>query len=334
VRSIVLWSGAACGLLCAGQSLAQQTEPIRLAYHAAAGCPGRESFIAQVQARTPRARFTGDEAAGQLVVVSAEVLDGRARGTIGTGSGRPREVSADNCADVITALALIAALTVDPNAISTSTLPSPAKAPPSATPPAQPPPERSAPAERRARWSPDWFFGTGGRFDASTGIGVAESIKLLGGSTWIESGARMVGILVPSVRVSGRYASSPTVSAGGGAAHFRLLVARLDASPVRFEFGPAALVPYLALEFGELRGRAEAAGPITTARNQGRTWWCAAEGLALEVELREPFHLTLYGELRQPLARYRFVFEDPDLDVAEVPKQELGAGLGVGARFW
>jgi hypothetical protein len=337
--------------LVAAPALGDDAVPVRLDYAASAGCPTRADFVAAVDARTPLARFVGDGEPGRLVSVTTQTGDGTTRGTLRVEGTLPREVSAENCADVTTALALILAFAIDPRATATpegavspvpvgplATAVSPSPVPPPAPPPAPPLapvapvrlPSIPSPVQRA---EPDWFWGAGA--DLNVSLPLAGSwTSLVGPSVSVEIGARVRSLFAPSLRATGALDLSPAVNPGVGAAHFRLYRARLEARPIRIEWRPVALVPYLGAEVGSLIGNGEAGGPITDASDATRTWFALAEGLAVELSLSRAFYLNVSGEIREPLRRYRFVFQTPDRDIVEVPVADLAWNVGAAVRFW
>src|SRR5438045_2809080 len=123
-----------CGLLTAGVARAAAAEdrvPLQLSYSAPGDCPSAAGFFAQVAARTALARTAAPgERTRELVIVIAHVAGG-SMGTLqltaADGASSTRSVSAAQCEQVVTALALMTALAVDPNA-SVAAIPEPALA--------------------------------------------------------------------------------------------------------------------------------------------------------------------------------------------------------------
>src|SRR3954452_323773 len=124
-----------------------EEELIHLEYTAIDACPGRSAFVEEVQARTARARFVDSSSGVRIFVVAVEPEGEGAKGRLtsrrGDVVGAPRQVTGKTCADVVSALALIAALAIDPQA-STSPRPAPVPAPPLDVAPAPLPPSSMA----------------------------------------------------------------------------------------------------------------------------------------------------------------------------------------------
>lgn len=103
----------------AGADARADVQPLRISYEAHEGCPGAETFLRELTLRTSRARAATPGEAALEVLVRLTRSEGATRGriTLGAGEGaRVREVDGATCAEVVAALALIAALRVDPTA--------------------------------------------------------------------------------------------------------------------------------------------------------------------------------------------------------------------------
>jgi hypothetical protein len=145
---------------------------------------------------------------------------------------------------------------------------------------------------------------------------------------------RAAPVLVPSLRLGVNYASSAQVTPEVGAAHFHILAGRLETCPLRFEKGRAALVPCLSGELGVLVGSAEPVNGIVETHNPERRWLAFGQSVALELSVVGPVYVALVAEIREPVDRYDFIFEQPYAEVSRVPKVELSSGLAAGVRFW
>lgn len=132
--SVVLASGVALAL----PSRASAETRFSLDYATVGACPDRAGFLDQVAQRTHQARLTDPGQAELQFTVRAESTGEVHRGILdiraGTGDSR-RELSGESCVEVVSALALVVALTVDPLA-STAPVPPPAVLVPITVPPA------------------------------------------------------------------------------------------------------------------------------------------------------------------------------------------------------
>jgi hypothetical protein len=315
--------------LGAGRARAQSAPPVSvtLEYAAFEGCPDAASFEAQVLARTSRASFAAPGASGTLTwIVELGPTSGGSRGTLrvqGESQGTlERNVTAATCEQVVGALALVAALSVDPEAsLSEPAKPSPRPAPSPPKPPAPVPPRR--PRERVAA-APAVRFLIGLSLVGRSGLApelvwapepaLGLSFRTGGGHTW-------------GLRLSALHASSGS-TVGAARASFTSNLVRLQAFPLRvgsatWRFEPAAFA-----EAGELSARGVGITPAHSVRRP--VAWAGVLGrvsLAMSVLLLE---LEAGGAL--PFVRDRFyVFENTT--VFRVPPASAFASLGVGLEF-
>jgi hypothetical protein len=94
-------------------------QPVRITYLAEGACPGERSFRQDVESRTLLARQpAGQETRQFIVMVKDQGRQSLGRLVIGNqhGSVVTREVTGESCAEVASALALITALAIDPQA--------------------------------------------------------------------------------------------------------------------------------------------------------------------------------------------------------------------------
>ena len=329
--------------------------PISLDFQAPAGCPDRADFIAHVRARTERVRFVdGDAASISELHVKADYEGNRAIGRLrlGKSEGAERLVTGKSCPDVISALALIAAVAIDPTAISGPVVPSQAGVAPAA--PALPElasqqrsfdaPGPSASPERPEPPLPPssplaWFGGAGAHGEIARGFG-PRSITLAGASIFGEIGLGLGAPWQPAVRLAGLLSQSPTVlpeqMAGSGAATFTLLAARLSLCPI--EFSPRSsfrVRPCADFELGQLTGQGRAVnnGSVTSLRSGSMTRVAVGQTLQGRFRLASRVWLEMEVAAREPLLRQNFVFYNPDVAVASVSAIELGGAIGVGMHF-
>lgn len=91
-----------------------------LRYEGPERCPRREAFVAQVEARTNRARWVEAAPGVRRFGVELSADDGVARGVLtlrdAAGTEARREIDGQSCEEVVAALALITALAIDPSA--------------------------------------------------------------------------------------------------------------------------------------------------------------------------------------------------------------------------
>jgi len=116
--SRVTSAGLALLALSAAPLLADaQVEAVRLVYRGGKGCPPPEAFRSALLSRSDAVRFSGGEDGYRLIRVRVSVEGARATGRLEvelpTGVSRVREIDGETCKDVVDALALVAALTIE-----------------------------------------------------------------------------------------------------------------------------------------------------------------------------------------------------------------------------
>lgn len=110
---------AMCALLFMSHASAQEPVPVALTYSAPSSCPTQGRFVARLRMHTRRVQLSSDPDGLTLQVAIVRTGEGYS-GTLGVAQrGRPpgtRNFEAADCADVVSALALSAALSIDPEA--------------------------------------------------------------------------------------------------------------------------------------------------------------------------------------------------------------------------
>lgn len=318
----------ACALsivLAASVARAQGEVPLRLRYDAPSECPGADAFFAQVVARTALARPAAADAAATELLVTIHSVPGGHAGTLELRAGETetatREVSAAQCDQVVTALALITALAIDPNA-STAPIPEPAPVAPTPVPePAQTRPAPPAPPIRERF-----------RFELGAGFGLLANFG--SDPTWlvrpfVELARERQGPFGYSFRLSAARAHASVV-AGEGGVELTLWAGRAEACPLHVALGaPVRLAPCVALDVGQLQARGSGVSPT---RQVDRPW--LAPGLLTRFELQwlDPLVFEVAGEAFFPVIRDRF-FVNTDNTVYRTRAITLGATLGLAFRF-
>jgi hypothetical protein len=320
---VTLSAGTLVACLAAGTEAAAQPAPLRLDYEVAAGCPEAGAFTAEVRARAASSSASLANRAIAVKITSsaggssaAASFEGSVVITDDSGVTPSRAVRGDTCDEVVRALALTVAMTLDPE-----------ERPPTviiaAVSEAAPPPAEKPPAVAALPSRSGVHLSAGVRGGAESGVGplLAPALGIYGDVA--------VGNL--ALRIGGVRAVSPLVERGAGAARFARTTATLDACPFRWRPSPSvALVPCAGFEIGSLTsdGRATV-DPESVAR-----LWSAA-GLVERVvwEPVGPLVIELEGRATVPLTRDRFYFRPAD-DVFEAPILAFSAGLTAGVRFW
>lgn len=286
-----------------------------LDYQGVASCPTESQLLDEVQRRAP----TAERVLGGPVEVRALLTVGangeHQRGIIDLESKdgpTHREVEADDCAEVVRALALILAMAIDPDAGSSPR----ARENTTEVERAREPPRHAGPATSSAEvW---WAAG------ASVGLagGVAPSPSLSEGLL-LEMGRGHEPGWSAHVRLAGVHAHG-SATAGAGSADFDLLGLRIASCPYRIGIG-LTLSGCASFDWGRLQGR----GSHTIAAQSSAAAWLAPGGF-IDAELRALPWLRLQLELGAllPLARDRFYF-GPDETVHRIPSVAGYGGLNV-----
>lgn len=305
-----------------------EAAPIRLRYSAPQTCPDAAAFMDQVSARTPLARAArGDEPATELRVVVQEVPGGssgklelhNADATIAL-----REVSAVDCAQVVSALALMTALAIDPNA-STAVAQPPQPAPP--PPPTMTTPARSAQPPRPALPPPArWAFEVGAVAEALGGV-APDPVLLV--RPFVELVHELDSSWGYALRLSGSRAQAEAANSLGRA-DFTLWSGRVEPCPLRVSLARAfAFSACIPVDVGRL----EAVGRgLSPSERVARPWLSIGGSGRIEWQPVGVLVLEAAGELFFPIVRDRF-FVGADATLHRAPAVAAGASLGAGARF-
>jgi hypothetical protein len=320
------------------------------------GCRDSEFFLQQIFARTSRARRAAAGEAGRVFVVRIVQQQSTSNGTLDirdvSGTQSHREVTAATCDEVMAALALVAALTIDPQAVTTPVpVPPPATAPPEPPlvteppkpKPKPPPPPKRAPEPKTVppREVPQRDEAAGTRRHVRLGAlvaaevmnGFAPDVALLPRAlVELEIEIARHSWLVPSLRLSAARGERETpVIDGVGRASFVWTGARLEICPVRAGTGVG---PYARPCLGSDFAAVDATGHVTDAKSATRPW--IAPLASVRAGWRLPFGLAfeLYAGGSFPLVDDQFTFDDKrnarKVLVHEVPPLCFFAGLAAG----
>lgn len=337
-------------------------ETMRLDYRAPVGCPEASAFIERVRQRVPTARMaTPEELARELVIVVEEDEDGfsaRLDFVDVRGETITRTLAGKTCDEVVSGIALVTALALEAQHESAGATPdatpgaAPAEAPasgegepaaadnlpepaPPSPPPAKPvvaqrPKLRSKPSPPRAHprpAAPHLLYGAG----------------LAGGNAWsVAPGTPLAfdaafrlghSALSGSVRVGARtWISDEKV--GSRSASFLGYAAGLDVCPVAWPAEtPLRVEPCLGTTLGVLEGKGDASGTLPVTESK-RILWADVRGiLRLRLAVTAQVDLEAQGELGVPLRTHRFLFQNPDETVFQVPAFGPGWRAGVMLHF-
>lgn len=290
-------------------------EPFRLVWSSSAGCHDASAFLAELTDRTARLRKARADEHAITLIVETFRSEGGVRGQLTVrkpdGDLTVREVPGVSCQEVEAAMALIAALMVDPLA-------------------GQAHRERQQPV-----FQPDlaleqkpsaWSWRAEHRLNART----ASTPNLAWGQALGAMLTYEAGAVKPSIGLFAELTDGTATSAHGSA-ELQLATARLAACPLGVQPGSAFDLRLCATaELGRLRG----SGFATAARaSKAIVWSSAGIELHARYELLEPLWVGLEGGFTFPFTRERF-YVDPDETLHRVPAWGLVFGAGLGLRFF
>jgi hypothetical protein len=320
---------------------------VSLHYTSELGCPSEAEFVDEVTARVRRpVKWTRSETATQIVVVvrAGERATGTLQVTQAAAEPTRREFSSSSCAEVGSALALVTALTLDPNA-RTEQLPAHGAASfaptaglvvPEAPPPAQPTPSpapRPAPAApappQPAAPAPSKGFVAWLGPAATVGLGyAAEPLVAVG----LSLGARSPkNGWSPGFQLTPLWAGTGETGPAAAGGAFSWAVGRLEGCPVRLALAePLSFEPCVAAEIGRVSARGTAAEitPVSVER-----WWFAA-GPTFSLHFSRGSWFARAGALLLvPATRDEFVFRAPDRSIQQASPLLVGGSLALGFQF-
>lgn len=300
--------------------MSPSAEPFRLVWSSSAGCGDGQAFSSELKSRTLLLREAErDEHAITFIVETFRERDGvRGQLTVRKPDGdlSVREVPGASCEEVESAMALIAALMVDPLATGAPVRQRPRS-------PAGP----SAPAERApVAPTPPWSLRVEHRLIAQSAVAPRVA--------WGQAGrlvlTRESGSWRPSLGLAAHFARA-TRSAPTGSAELEWAAAQLSLCPAEARPGSRwELRACAALQLGRLRGLG-----FQTERPAAQAIFWSAAGAQLEgrFELVGPLWLGWEGALTFPFTRERF-YLDPGQTLHRVPAWAASAGLGMGLCFF
>jgi len=236
-----------------------------------------------------------------------------------------RLVPGGSCAEVADAMALIAALAIDPMA-STRPIAKPTPSTPVAAREPTPPIRiRTAPPPTPRREMPPVPW----RWAAHIGLAMSSTP-----TPWLGPGALVGGeVLSPwgsSVRLDAIWREGGSVSTAAGEADFRALYARLAVVPVRVRWSENGTVgPWL---FGEA-GQLSAAGSDTVnPKKVAVLWGAVGAGARLDWQPLGPLVFGASGGGLLPLTRDSFYFR-PDVEAHRIDAVGWAACADIGLRL-
>jgi hypothetical protein len=306
-------------------ALADDTVAIRVSYDAPASCPSESALYDAVRARTDHVRQASlDESALDVNVRVSRTehgFVGEVRETLNHSESSARSVDGETCKEVVEALSLTIALSVDPNAHAPAPAPPAEKPTPAACPPAPEPPRAVTPP-------------------APAGVQLQIGLSALGTEVLTSNfsvGSALSGTLLRQV-AENRSASlelsllfaATGLSSSAGDQKATLEGLSLELCPIRWQLGSVELGPCALAEAGvlEATGRGVAEPDTVT-----RSWWSTGLDFQLSALLGHGFVLETALGASAPVTRRKFYVDVPDHVVAETPIIAPMARVGLGFRF-
>lgn len=310
----------------AGAAPAAAPLAVDIHYSAPRGCPSEGWFYADVLGRIPQARRAepGESARRFDVVVTTAGGTSHASLEFVDAEGRTvtRELSAEDCAEVVAGISVVTAVAIDPRLGETEREAPKTSAPAAPAPrPANPPPLRAPPAaERAAPWSLGVHAGA-----------VSDVAPVWSLAAEVFSEFPLAGAV--AARLSFGFADSAEFERGDASFRFWLLEGRPQLCPFPLEAGVLRFVPCVGAELGAVHGEGHESPRVTEPAGTTGFWLAVAAVSALELEIAGPLFLELQGLVRVPLLARTYVLETPAETAFETPAVGFGAFLGLGARL-
>ena len=302
--------------------------PVRVDYHALPECPDAAAFMRGVQARTRRVRLAEEgESARTFVVYIVRVEDrvlGHVRVTRDGQETDSRSFEGADCAEVVDALALTTALSVDPDARLVPELQEvePAPPPPKPPPPKPPPPEPEEPAPVRGPWS------IGADLEA---VGVVKAYILPGAGAWVGLHSNLPGWWSPSARLTVHHARND-LAEDPPEALVVWTAASVEGCPL--QLGPPGSLEVRACAVAQggllhLRGLA-----VQHQRSATRNWWSTGALARAGFPVGRAVQLDAALGATVALVERRFVTEGPRDVVARTNRVAPFGTLGVSVHLY
>ena len=327
---------AASAVLCAVQfgargARADDQGPTLLAYKAPADCPAAGDFQRSVQRRSTRIHFVDegshDRELSIILRKDGDFVVGELRLIEQNGTLRQRSVRFNTCVEAVEGLALIATVSLDPQAL----LEAPgavSPTPSAATPTATPAPTSSTPPNRPPRAEPKPIQPTPTNplmpdpSGIETNVGAEFNVYFnalpgpaFGGGAFIDVGAASRHLFSPLIHAAithvERIGFQPTTqlppSELNAEANFALTLVTLAGCPLRIGNETLAFRPCAAVSAGDLRSWSTHTD-ISLARNSGYLSW-GGSGMLL-LRLGELAEIVGDAGVGVTVTRYNFQFDN------------------------
>jgi hypothetical protein len=319
--------------------------PVQLEYAGFAGCPDADAFTREVLARAPRARLAAPTDRARTLVARVKPAGGRGYDGVlvvrDTGAAATeRAVHAPSCDELVIALAVIAAVVIDPITAKTGAIDAGAAgaeaaadagvstpvAPDAGAPPS-PLLERPGPQPRE---SAEDAGPAGDRWEVSAGagggaIGGSAPTLLFSVPVFFEVARQTGGVVEPALRL--RFERTATASSEDGA--FSRTGGAADLCPIALRGRSLRAQPCARLELAALYAKGRDVEPL---RSDVRPWFAFGPIARARLELAAPLFLELEGGALLAVVRDRF-FVEPGTLVYRAPLVGATTAFAVGLVF-
>lgn len=325
-----------------------EPEVVRIDYAAPAACPDATAFLRSLKERTTRFRqATGAEKARSFrvrVTGLSSAFSGRLEIAGPDDAIAVRTVDSRSCTEVSSALALMAALAIDPNALVPNALVG--KTQPADEPATEPAATPAAEAERKQGSSlstvtassrsvpdgpagPPWRWSAGVQGHAT--FAVTPNLGW-GADLFVDAEAPDSSTLGPAARAGLFFNQSVVELPTGPSARFRWMAATLEGCPARLKAQTLRLAvhPCVALRMGVLSGD----GRSMTRPKQATSFWSdVGPLLRLRLQATDRVNLEAQAALMLPLYRPTFTILDNGVDTSAFSVPSLGGAVGIGMSY-
>jgi hypothetical protein len=322
-------------------SSAADAENVRISWGAPAACPSQARFVDEVTARTANAQFSanGDRLFRVTITQDGKIFRGRLEILQGTNVQGSRDIDSDQCPELVSALALLTALAIDPNASSASlSVALPAKTPApqapasvSVQPPApvlapaiaqNPPPKPPISPKAQSKSQP-WHLSLepGLSMDFGPAPAVLPGFEVLA-ELWQQANSP----LTHNYQLALGYSSVTKDNL-----RLSLYKVRANACPLRSPISSAFFLQACAgLQAGRIHSEAV---DIANHRESDNFWFATSLGPRFGFSTGR-FSSSLFVGMLVPLSRYRFYTDDPWIQLHQMPTLGLTLNFNVGIRFF
>jgi hypothetical protein len=301
------------------------SDRVQLVFESDGTCSSEKAFAREVRARVRRPISWVERDAETLIVVKLTAGEAAAVGSVEvlrlSAPPTRRDFDAHTCAEVSSALALVVALTLDPNAnLEPLESVAPAASPVARRPAAARQPERGTSSSR---------LYVGPAAGAASGYvpgGLVTFGAVLGWRTLRR------GWFTPGLQLTPQWAETGTTGPAVASATFSWAIVRLDACPVHLKLARHwGLVPCISGEAGRVSasGRSES---IDVPEAATRPWGAAGGSLLLRYNA-SPWFGSVSSTLLAPMTRDEWVFLQPKTAIHETPALVSGALLAAGIEL-